>query len=58
MRYQGNATSFVLVPKPDDTGFLCLDPARLIQPLMRPVYRGQMSMIYSIYQEKWLSNIS
>ena len=32
--------SFILVPKANDIVRLCLDPARLIQVLIRPVHRG------------------
>ena len=32
--------SFVLVPKANSKVRLCLDPARLNQALIRPVYRG------------------
>ena len=32
--------SFVIVPKPNSTVFLCLDPMRLNQALTRPVHRG------------------
>ena len=32
--------SFVIVPKPNGTEYLCLDPARLNQVLIRPVHRG------------------
>ena len=36
----GGVTAFVLVPKPNVTVCMCLDPARLNQGLIRPVNRG------------------
>ena len=32
--------SFIIVPKPNDTILLCLDPAKLNQALIRPIHRG------------------
>ena len=36
------SNSFVLVPKSNGKVRLCLDPARIIQVLIRPVHRGPM----------------
>ena len=36
----GHYNSFVLVPKPNGTVCLCLDPKRINQALIRPVHSG------------------
>ena len=35
--------SLIIVPKPNDTVYLCLDSARLNQLLIRPIHRGPTS---------------
>ena len=33
------SNSFAIIPNPDDTVHLCLDPARLNQVLIRPIHK-------------------
>ena len=51
--------SFILIPKPSGKVWLCLDPGRLNQVFMRPVYRGPTLnyIIQKINYVKYLSLI-